>query len=437
MKPSIRPLITTWAPFDNLLRTRAQGSIIRPPRTAALTSSATSSLTSMGPMLTARPTLIALQSSMSADAGGMCLASSWHVSSAECRNVTRSASTLVTAMVKTTEPARLEACSSFLRTFSTSSLAPIMSALSAPSSMTSLLLSKMPRLRSQDIPGRMTSRERRRASALLDRSKRPPSASGSTANASAHSRGGGGGGGPPQPWRQPRSSTAMSSLGSLIALSDQRLFSHLPANFVLYTIIALNVLVFVGWMYASESLRRFSDPRAYIFLSKNFLSGLTNVSDGRWWTMLTSCVSHEELNHFLLNMVSLAFMAPPVLALTGPTTFILLYFGAGMVSSIVSMIGKALVPPATQQKRGSFSHGASGSVYAIMSTFACVHPTATFLIFFVIPAPAWACVSGIFAWDLWHAAKTPKGRTDSAGHVGGILAGILFWRFGLRGVRLR
>lgn len=136
-------------------------------------------------------------------------------------------------------------------------------------------------------------------------------------------------------------------------------------------------------------------------------------------------------------MISLAFMAPPVLALTGPTTFVLLYFGAGVVSSIVSMVGKRLTGETDKAGGRAFSHGASGSVYAIMSTFACVHPTATFLVFFVIPAPAWAVVSGIMAWDLWHAAKTPGGATDSAGHVGGILGGILFWKFGLRGVRIQ
>ncbi|SJX62505.1 related to PCP1-mitochondrial serine protease [Sporisorium reilianum f. sp. reilianum] len=302
--------------------------------------------------------------------------------------------------------------SSFLRSFSST-------CLHAPS----LLLAAKPKhdLPTRDTPGRITARSRQRASPLSDRSSRlSPNARSS----------------PPPPPPPPRRPSSTSSFAALAHRLDTRLFSRLPANFVLYTIIALNVLVFGSWLYAAESMRKFSDPRMYLFMSKNFLSGYLNVQQGRWWTMLTSCVSHETLDHFLLNMVSLAFMAPPVLALTGPTTFVLLYFGAGVVSSVVSMVGKALVPPDKESRFSAFSHGASGSVYAIMSAFACVHPRATFLVFFVVPAPAWLCVSGIFAWDLWHAAGTPKGRTDSAGHVGGILAGIAFWRFGLRGVRL-
>lgn len=314
---------------------------------------------------------------------------------------------------------------SFLRTFSSTSLAPSLQLSLSPLSVTGLLLSKTPSRAGQ---------RSRRPSPVFDRFRARTSPPTTTSTAFINGTGGGGGGPPRRP--PPPPTRASSSLAALIARIDSRVFSGLPRNFVLYTIIALNFLVFGSWIYAAETLKKFSDPRPYIFLSKNFLSGWTNVREGRWWTMVSSCVSHEEVNHFLVNMLSLAFMAPPVLALTGPTTFVLLYFGAGMVSSVVSMVGKQLVPATQQRGLASFSHGASGSVYAIMSTFACVNPTATFLIFFVIPAPAWACVTGIFAWDLWHASRTPKGRTDSAGHVGGILAGIAFWRFGLRGVRL-
>lgn len=302
---------------------------------------------------------------------------------------------------------------SFLRSFSTSSLT---SSLQLPTSL-GLLLAKMPRLKSEEGPPNRRSPSRRYPSILFNRSPR-----GSNSPPPPNGRG---------PQRQ-------NKLLAYFAHLDARFFSRLPERFVIYAILALNGLVFMSWIYASESLRRFSDPRPYIFLGKNFLSGWPNISEGRWWTLLTSCLSHEALDHFLINMISLSFMAPPVLALTGPTTFVALYFGAGVVSSIVSLVARKLVQnDKTPTKPAKpYSHGASGSVYAIMSTFACVHPTATFLVFFVIPAPAWACVTGIFAWDLWHAANKPGGATDSAGHLGGIVAGILFWRFGLRSVRV-
>ena len=36
---------------------------------------------------------------------------------------------------------------------------------------------------------------------------------------------------------------------------------------------------------------------------------------------------------------------------------------------------------------------------AVMSFFACVSPQTKFLLFFVVPVPAWALVSGFFLWD--------------------------------------
>lgn len=87
-------------------------------------------------------------------------------------------------------------------------------------------------------------------------------------------------------------------------------------------------------------------------------------------------------------------MAPPVLSLVGPATFLGLYFGSGLASSLISAgwhrfvdpwVGRGSQAPGSMTRPTSqgFSHGASGSVYAIMATFACIMPSATFLIFFV------------------------------------------------------
>ncbi|KAI3476589.1 hypothetical protein L1887_61831 [Cichorium endivia] len=66
--------------------------------------------------------------------------------------------------------------------------------------------------------------------------------------------------------------------------------------------------------------------------------------------------------HLLFNMVTLGFMSPPVVALTGPTMFLVLYCGGGIISSVVSMVGKRVFETEEQRRRRPFSHGASGSV---------------------------------------------------------------------------
>ena len=102
----------------------------------------------------------------------------------------------------------------------------------------------------------------------------------------------------------------------------------------------------------------------------------------------------------------------------------------------------------------------SGAISAIIAFYACVRPTATFLVFYVIPCPAWAVVAGLFLFDGYSAYNesvrpipfsfhvqrlifffsfllcrwVPKSTwllqrpgVDSAGHVGGLLAGMAYF----------
>ena len=95
-------------------------------------------------------------------------------------------------------------------------------------------------------------------------------------------------------------------------------------------------------------------------------------------------------------------------------------------------------------------HG-TGAVYALASLFAFAAPNARFLLFFVVPMPAWACIGAVACFDVYNAVtrrvrllllsrnflyilhtitKTPFMQfptLDSAGHVGGLTAGALYW----------
>lgn len=46
-----------------------------------------------------------------------------------------------------------------------------------------------------------------------------------------------------------------------------------------------------------------------------------------------------------------------------------------------------------------------GAIYAVISFMAATAPKATFLIFGIIPMPAWGCVVGLFTWDLLNAVS--------------------------------
>ncbi|WFD00077.1 rhomboid protease [Malassezia yamatoensis] len=173
---------------------------------------------------------------------------------------------------------------------------------------------------------------------------------------------------------------------------------------------------------------------------RNFTSGEPNLREGRWWTLLTACFSHQELPHFAFNMLTFVFTAPAVLPMIGAPQFLTLYLGAGLTASLTSLAWPYIVDPilhgerkSIARKRFGLSLGASGSVYAILSTFAMMRPHATFLLFYVIPVPARMCVAGILAWELYSAGYPSQGNhIDSVGHVGGLLAGLVFARMRMR-----
>ncbi|KAH9894294.1 rhomboid-domain-containing protein [Cubamyces lactineus] len=213
----------------------------------------------------------------------------------------------------------------------------------------------------------------------------------------------GGGGGPQGPWQRLRAR-----------------INAIPTKYVFWGILGLNGLVFASWNLAWAKYQSTGDSSSYVWMLQNFVASADNLKNGRWWTVVTCCFSHENITHLLFNGFAYYFTAPVVLSLLGNVGFLGLYLGSGIVSSVAAVAWRYYTNP---HVRGG-SHGASGAIYAVTSFFACVAPNATFALFGVFPLPAWAFVTGIFLWDGYNAIVPSGGRTDHAGHIGGLLSGI-------------
>ncbi|GAA5996649.1 rhomboid family intramembrane serine protease [Rhodotorula paludigena] len=197
----------------------------------------------------------------------------------------------------------------------------------------------------------------------------------------------------------------------------------LPGQWIVIGLIATNVAVYLAWSYGQQLAHRFRDVSWVRFLQRNFTVSWNNITQGRVWTLVTSAFSHEGTGHILVNMLSLYFMAPAAMSILGNSAFLGLYLFAGVTASTFSLLVNHFI---TRNPYYS-AHGASGATYGAISFFAACFPRETFLLFFVVPVPAWLCVSGIFVWDLYNGFIRRGGMTDSAGHVGGVLAGLLFF----------
>lgn len=62
-----------------------------------------------------------------------------------------------------------------------------------------------------------------------------------------------------------------------------------------------------------------------------------------------------------------------------------------------------------------------------------MRPQSMVYMFFAVPIPAWVCVGGLLAWEMYASLHPdPRSHIDSVGHVGGLLAGIAYARAFLR-----
>ncbi|KAI3596780.1 serine protease family [Moniliophthora roreri] len=193
---------------------------------------------------------------------------------------------------------------------------------------------------------------------------------------------------------------------------------NIPQNYVFYGIIGVNVAVFLAWQSAQAEAKHKHNMGPLVSMFNNFTSSWRNLSEGRVWTLVTAMFSQKDLGHFFFNGFAFFFMARPVLQMLGSKSFLGLYFAGGLIATITSMFFHNKV-----RNRDPHCLGASAAVYSIVTLLACVAPNLTFQIYGIIPVPAWLCVSGMFAYDMFGAVKDAGGGTDQVGHVAGMLTG--------------
>ncbi|KAJ2997622.1 hypothetical protein HDV02_005271 [Globomyces sp. JEL0801] len=102
----------------------------------------------------------------------------------------------------------------------------------------------------------------------------------------------------------------------------------------------------------------------------------------------------------------------------GAQSFLSLYIVSGLASGVASMLYKEYAYP-------------SGCISGVVGTFATMFPFATVQVIF-FPVPAWLAVGGFAMYDLFRCIKQSQHRIDSAGHLGGLVGGILFHLLRLR-----
>ena len=131
----------------------------------------------------------------------------------------------------------------------------------------------------------------------------------------------------------------------------------------------------------------------------------------RPWTIVTSMFMHSGVWHFFTNMLTLYFFGTYLSRLIGDSKFLIVYFGGGILGSILYiLLGEPL----------SIAVGASGAVFALGGALAMMRPKLRVIVFPIpVPIPLWIAVIGGFAilsflpFIAWQA------------HLGGLIIGLI------------
>ncbi|HEY8606187.1 MAG TPA: rhomboid family intramembrane serine protease [Noviherbaspirillum sp.] len=189
-----------------------------------------------------------------------------------------------------------------------------------------------------------------------------------------------------------------------------RLKALAPTLWVTYALVATNVLVWAITLNLGADVMHAAASQALDWGG----NAASEVQRGEWWRLLTATFLHSGVLHLLMNMAGLIGAGVTVERIYGHRLFALIYLGAGLTGSALSLHFSA------QQ---SVSVGASGAVFGVAGALLVAvlqhrdklpkmfgKQTLTSIGFFVV----YSLVQGLGRQGI-----------DNAAHVGGLIGGCL------------
>lgn len=191
---------------------------------------------------------------------------------------------------------------------------------------------------------------------------------------------------------------------------ESGLESLAPIPWMTYTLISLNLAVWFVTLSQGARVDGVGADRLFAWGG----NAASAVQEGEWWRLLSATFLHNGIMHLLMNMIGLAAAGITVERIYGRRLLLLIYLGAGMLGSALSLHFSA---------QTAVSVGASGAVFGVTGALLIAvfqhrqklpkhfsKQTIGGLSFFIV----YALIQG-FA----------KPGIDNGAHVGGLLGGCL------------
>jgi len=181
----------------------------------------------------------------------------------------------------------------------------------------------------------------------------------------------------------------------------------LAINFAIWALMAIGL---IPWTTASDLLA---------FRADRLLT--------RPWTIVTYMFVHAGFGHVFFNMLALFFFGPPLERAWGSRKFITYYLVCGVGGAVAALLLVNLVGVAPMV-------GASAAIFGILLAFAMTWPDAPIYLWFLLPIKAKYFVGFLALLTLYSTitASRAAGGTAHWAHLGGLVAGWLWLRYGNR-----
>ena len=173
-----------------------------------------------------------------------------------------------------------------------------------------------------------------------------------------------------------------------------------------YTIIALNVLVFLLMAFNGAGIIE-PDGLVHIQWGSNY-KPLTLSGD--WWRLFTNTFIHFGIIHLAMNMYCLYMIGIYLEPMLGKTKYVTAYICTGILASLVSL---------WWHKETANSAGASGAIFGMYGLFLALLTTS--LIPKAARQPLLQSIGIFIAYNLFFGMK---GGIDNSAHIGGLISGF-------------
>lgn len=193
---------------------------------------------------------------------------------------------------------------------------------------------------------------------------------------------------------------------------------------LLKSLIIINVAVFLVQMFVPQG-------KPDIWLTHFFgLYYPWAIGRAHLWQFLTYAFMHGSVSHILMNMLFLWMFGREIEPVLGRRRFLVFYLSAAVFSGLlyvcfdflnVAARGRSPVPCV----------GASGVVMAVAMMYAMYWPNRTVLFMFIIPMRVRTLVLIVIVVELLGVLNVQNpDKIAHAAHLGGLLWGVLFVRYG-------